>query len=626
MLAIGSPTISVRTSTSCNALLRELQQIWNDIGESEADKDRMLLELERECLEVYRRKVDEAANAKARLHQSVAAKEAELATLMAALGELNLNSPIQTEKRSASLKDKLASVTPLVDDLKMKKEERMKQFADINAQIEKISGEISGYSHVNNAMIGSLTLDELDLSLRKLTEYQTHLRTLQKEKSDRLHKVLEYVNEVHSLCGVLGLDFGQTVSDVHPSLQGTSMEQSTNISNSTLEGLEQAIVKLKLEKKARIMKVKDIVASLFELWNLMDSPKEEKNCFSRITSILKFSETEMTEPGVLSTEIIEQASAEVERLAKLKASRMKELVMKKRSELEEICRMTHIEPDTSTAAEKSSALIDSGLVDPSELLANIEAEIVKAKEEAVSRKEIMDRIDRWLSACEEENWLEDYNQDDNRYNAGRGAHINLKRAERARVTISKIPGIAFLLILPFPVVALYFGANQVLFPAIVDNLINKTLAWEYEKKKLFLYDGARLVLILEEYKITRQQKEEEKKKFRDQKKLQDLLLTEKEAMYGSKPSPRKSNSFRKPNGYRANGNGSMPPTPRRNSVGSATPELLTPRSYSGRQNGYFKETRRLSTTPLNFVAISKEDTMSTYASVCGSESGSPRLN
>ncbi|XP_050275652.1 65-kDa microtubule-associated protein 6 [Quercus robur] len=601
MLAIGSPTISVRTSTSCNALLRELQQIWNDIGESEADKDRMLLELERECLEVYRRKVEEAANAKARLHQSVAAKEAELATLMAALGELNLNSPIQTEKRSASLKDKLASVTPLVDDLKMKKEERMKQFADINAQIEKISGEISGYSHVNNAMIDSLTLDELDLSLRKLTEYQTHLRTLQKEKSDRLHKVLEYVNEVHSLCGMLGLDFGQTVSDVHPSLQGTSMEQSTNISNSTLEGLEQAIVKLKLERKARIMKVKDIVASLFELWNLMDSPKEEKNRFSRITSILKLSETEMTGPGVLSTEIIEQASAEVERLTKLKASRMKELVMKKRSELEEICRMTHIEPDTSTAAEKSSALIDSGLVDPSELLANIEEEIVKAKEEAVSRKEIMDRIDRWLSACEEENWLEDYNQDDNRYNAGRGAHINLKRAERARVTITKIP-------------------------AIVDNLINKTLAWEYEKKKLFLYDGARLVLILEEYKITRQQKEEEKKKFRDQKKLQDLLLTEKEAMYGSKPSPRKSNSFRKPNGYRANGNGSMPPTPRRNSVGSATPELLTPRSYSGRQNGYFKETRRLSTTPLNFVAISKEDTMSTYASICGSESGSPRLN
>jgi len=40
---------------------------------------------------------------------------------------------------------------------------------------------------------------------------------------------------------------------------------------------------------------------------------------------------------------------------------MKELVFKKRSELEETCRLTHIEPDTSTAAEKASALIDSGL-------------------------------------------------------------------------------------------------------------------------------------------------------------------------------------------------------------------------------------------------------------------------
>jgi len=105
--------------------------------------------------------------------------------------------------------------------------------------------------------------------------------------------------------------------------------------------------------------------------------------------------------------------------------------------------------------------------------------------------------------------------------------------------------------------------------------------------------------------------------------MQDLLLNQKEAMYGSKPSPRKNNSFRKTNSYRANGNGSMPPTPRRNSLsGGTTSELLTPRSYSGRQNGYFREMRRLSTAPLNFVAISKEDTIS-YASLCCSEPDSP---
>ncbi|KAA8532413.1 hypothetical protein F0562_032449 [Nyssa sinensis] len=577
MLAMGSPT-SVRTGTSCNALLRDLQQIWNDIGESEAEKDRMLLELERECLEVYRRKFDEAANAKARLRQSVAAKEAELATLMASLGELNLHSPVQTEKKATSLKEQLASVMPLVEDLKLKKEERVKQFAEIKAQIEKITREISGYSHQINA-VGSLDLEEQDLSLRKLTEYQTHLHTLQKEKSERIPKILEYVNEVHSLCGVLELDFGKIVSDVHPSLLGTRPEQSTNISNSTLESLEQAIRRLKTERKVRFQKLKDIVATLFELWNLMDSPKEDMSNFSKITLIIGSSESEIVEPGALSMEILEQASAEVKRLTELKASRMKELVMKRRSELEDICYKTHIEPDPSTAAEKSNAMIDSGLisclqaincplftfsnlfykvlyyksflffsglVDPCELLANIEVQINKAKAEALSRKEIMDRIERWLSACDEENWLEDYNQDENRYSAGRGAHINLKRAERARVTVNKIP-------------------------AMVDNLITRTLTWEDEKKKLFLYDGVRLVSILEDYKLARQQKEEEKKRYRDQKKLQDTLLTEKEAMYGSKPSPRRSNSCRKANGYRANGNGSMTPTPRRNSVGGATP-------------------------------------------------------
>ena len=63
------------------------QQIWAEIGESEDEKDRMLLELERECMQVYRRKVDEASSARARLHQSLVAKEAELAALVASLGE-----------------------------------------------------------------------------------------------------------------------------------------------------------------------------------------------------------------------------------------------------------------------------------------------------------------------------------------------------------------------------------------------------------------------------------------------------------------------------------------------------------------------------------------------------------
>ncbi|CAN6907548.1 unnamed protein product [Brassica oleracea] len=566
------------------------QKIWVDIGESDAEKDRMLMELEKECLEIYRRKVDEAANSKAQLHQSLVSIEAEIASIMAALGVLNIHSPVRVhlikEKGcSKSLKEKLAYVRPLLEDLRLQKEERVKQFVDVKAQIEKMSGEISGYS----AMLGSLTLDDdQDLTLRRLNEYQTHLRSLQKEKADRLNKVLDYVNEVHALCGVLGVDFCQTVSEVHPSLHRTNHEQSTNISDETLDGLQQMIEKLKTERRLRFQKLKDVVESLLELWNLMDTPQEDRMRFARVSCVVRSSESDVTEPNILSTETIEQVSAEVDRFNKLKSSRMKELVMKRRSELEDLCRLAHIEPDTSTSLEKSTALIDSGLVDPSELLANIEAQIKRIKEEAQSRKEIIDRIDRWLSACEEENWLEEYNQDENRYSAGRGGHVNLKHAERARVTVNKIP-------------------------SMVDNLIKKTLLWEEQTQKSFLYDGVRLVSILEDYKLTRKQQEEEKKRYRGQKKMQDLLLNRRESIYGSKPSPRRSNSIRKANGY--SGNVSMPPTPRRNSAGAANSYvMMTPRSYSGHhgQNGYFKEVRKLSTAPLNFVAIPKEDSASTY--------------
>jgi hypothetical protein len=46
----------------------------------------------------------------------------------------------------------------------------------------------------------------------------------------------------------------------------------------------------------------------------------------------------------------------------VKASHMKEIVLKRRSELEEICRTAHIDPDISTAPEKAIALIESGTV------------------------------------------------------------------------------------------------------------------------------------------------------------------------------------------------------------------------------------------------------------------------
>ena len=101
---------------------------------------------------------------------------------------------------------------------------------------------------------------------------------------------------------------------------------------------------------------------------------------------------------------------EVERLDQLKAGRMKEIAFKKQTELEEIFVRAHIEIDSEAAHGKIMSLIDSGNVEPSELLADMDNQIIKAKEESLSRKEILDKVEKWMSACEEESWLEDYNR------------------------------------------------------------------------------------------------------------------------------------------------------------------------------------------------------------------------
>lgn len=64
-----------------------MQKIWDEVGESDEERDKMLLQLEQECLDVYKRKVDQAAKSRAHLLQALADAKLELSTLLASLGE-----------------------------------------------------------------------------------------------------------------------------------------------------------------------------------------------------------------------------------------------------------------------------------------------------------------------------------------------------------------------------------------------------------------------------------------------------------------------------------------------------------------------------------------------------------
>ncbi|KAG4919625.1 hypothetical protein JHK82_057051 [Glycine max] len=288
---------------------------------------------------------------------------------------------LQTDQNAGSLKEEHARILPQLEEMQKRKIERRNQFIEIQEQIQSISIEIYGPREYIPAVE-----DETDLSLRKLEELHRQLHALQIEKSSRLKQVQEHLCTLNSLCLVLGFDFKQTINGIHPSL--VDSKGSKSVSNDTIQQLAVAIQELREVKLQRMQKVE----------------------------------------------------VEVARLEALKSSKMKELVLKKRTELEEICRKTHLIPEIDNAVESAVEAIES---------------------------------------------------------------------------------------------------------AMVDGLTSKTISWEKEKGIEFTYDGIRLLSMVEEYNILRQEKEQERRRQRDLKKLQGQMIAEQEALYGSKPSPSKPQSVKK---------------------------------------------------------------------------------
>ncbi|XP_010031028.2 65-kDa microtubule-associated protein 5 [Eucalyptus grandis] len=555
---------SSQSHTTCSSLLHELQIIWDEIGESDDERDRMLLQLEQECLDIYRRKVDRTRKYKAELHQSLAESEAEITNLISALGERMI-----IARGKGSLKEQLSTIEPVLDDLRLKKNERMKEFSETQRQIAQICAEIAGNGQSNDST--SLRVNESDWTLNKLAELKSHLQELQNEKLIRLQRVNSHINAIHQLSVVMSFDFFETVNEINPSLSSCKSDQVKSISNDTLARLTSVIRSLNQEKRQRLQKLQNLGSTLMELWNLMDTPTEEQKKYDYVTSLISSNVDEVSKPGSLALEVIEQAELEVERLNVLKASKMKELVLKRQSELEEIYRGVHMDVDSDAARQILISLIESGNADMSDLLSSMDDQIAKAKEQALSRKDILDKVEKWKYAAEEEKWLDDYEKDENRYSAGRGAHKSLKRAEKARILVSKIP-------------------------SIIETLTSKIKAWESEKGIPFLYDKDPLLCTLEEYIMLRQEREEEKRRFREQKRLQEQLATEQEAIFGSRP--------KKPLGQSTTANtllgtplGRRGATPSRHGVPSSGKERR-----DGRKSN--------AVIPINYVALPKDDTIS----------------
>ncbi|KAL6646230.1 hypothetical protein ACP70R_017838 [Stipagrostis hirtigluma subsp. patula] len=476
--------------SSCAYLLQELKMIWDEVGQDENERERILEELEQECQEIYRRKVNSANMSRIQLHQALAESEAELTNLLLSLGERSF--PGRPEKMTGALKEQLNSITPALQEMQMRKEARVKQFTEVQTEIQRIASEIAGRSE-NEAV----TVNEEDLSLKKLEEYQSELQRLKREKSDRLCKVEEYKVLIHNFAKIMGMDPTEILANVHPRLlDGPNEQQTKNISDDILKKLNMTVQRLKEEKINRREKLHNLVRALTNLWNTLDTAMEERQPYGQIKIFAMTSANSMLGPGSLTLETIQKVESEVHRLDQLKASKMKELFLKKRAEVDEICRKSHMDMPYQTEMDNMMHMIMSGDVDHDDLLKTMDEYIYRANEEATSRKDIMDKVEKWMASCDEERWLEEYSRDERRYSISRGAHKHLKRAERARNIVNKIPGTGL----------------------------------------VFYYDELPLLAMLQDYMLTLKEKEEEKCRQRESKKIQTQLVKRHENSFMLRPN------------------------------------------------------------------------------------------
>ena len=87
----------------------------------------------------------------------------------------------------------------------------------------------------------------------------------------------------------------------------------------------------------------------------------------------------------------------------------------------------------------------SGNVDLSDLLSGIDDQIVKAKELALSRKDILDKVEKWKYASDEENWLDDYEKVNFLLDFHKNWHISYYMGHGALISSEAITIISFLL-------------------------------------------------------------------------------------------------------------------------------------------------------------------------------------
>ncbi|XP_040361715.1 65-kDa microtubule-associated protein 3-like [Rosa chinensis] len=206
-----------------------------------------------------------------------------------------------------------------VDEAKQCKAQLQQAIANCEAEFVDICAILGEKPlHFDHKISGSLK-KELEIIIPQL-------EVMKKRKIERKDQLFSVLDQLQSL----STEISRSLED---NLYKMVVEE-TDLSLKRLEELHRQLLEYQDEK------LQTFASALLEMWNLMGTTMEEQKKYQNVTSRIATSKYEITETNILSIDLLNDVEAEVSKLEQLKSIKLKEILLKKKLELEEVVYIT----------------------------------------------------------------------------------------------------------------------------------------------------------------------------------------------------------------------------------------------------------------------------------------------
>ncbi|KAK9145053.1 hypothetical protein Sjap_004956 [Stephania japonica] len=169
------------------------------------------------------------------LGNALAEAEEEVVNIATALGENTLSLFFKLENRDGTPKDQLSSIKQTLKELQCKREERMKEFCDIQSQIIQVHEALHG------SIVDEHIVDDKDLTTKRLREIKLVLQGLQSEKAVR-SACVPVILDAGGMDGLIPVDLLTNVDIFSPN--ETELERLTGMPTESFEQIGQSVAKI----------------------------------------------------------------------------------------------------------------------------------------------------------------------------------------------------------------------------------------------------------------------------------------------------------------------------------------------------------------------------------------------